>query len=420
MSGRKRTGERAENYQGSELRRGGLLRRGNGQIGRSYSFTASASRASGSARHHNGDREVRNQSNDSAQHDHSYRRTSPQDHRQYRDRPKSRTGTSSTRIGTTRDVAVRSNLSLQRNNHHSHQTISRRGPAAHDYEVIDSRVLEEGPERTVTISTWREKVANETRRSEVEMSVYYLSADDYVEQDSEYEEREKAKTAGQNGLRHGKEKGKQRDLLNDGWLRSKVRRIITMSKSYSHPLQPVYYGSSSISKAYTPWPSGTNLADITGISRTSSRTKATEKIPIRSTVRDVSLMDWPQREYVEPRTSTPVQRPKIDTIRLVQSSIPQNGPQINRAGRGSSESTISSMHVASNPALEAFLTSCKPPLLYLAPILVGLGIRSNEHLRAVGRLKEETRNKEVREEALKRGMTIMEWAILLDRLQQNG
>lgn len=78
------------------------------------------------------------------------------------------------------------------------------------------------------------------------------------------------------------------------------------------------------------------------------------------------------------------------------------------------------MHVAPPPALEAFLTSCKPPLLYLAPILVGLGIRSNEHLKAVGRLKEETRNKEVREEALKRGMTIMEWAILLDRLQQNG
>lgn len=59
-------------------------------------------------------------------------------------------------------------------------------------------------------------------------------------------------------------------------------------------------------------------------------------------------------------------------------------------------------------------------MLYLAPVLVGLGIKTKDHLRAVGRLREETRNREVREEALKRGMTIMEWAILLDRLQQNG
>ena len=40
-----------------------------------------------------------------------------------------------------------------------------------------------------------------------------------------------------------------------------------------------------------------------------------------------------------------------------------------------------------------------------------------EHLRAVSRLSEETRDKEVKEQALRRGVTVMEWAILVDKLQ---
>lgn len=48
-----------------------------------------------------------------------------------------------------------------------------------NYEVVARRVLEDGPERTVTISTWREEVARNTA-AETEMSVYYVNADDYV------------------------------------------------------------------------------------------------------------------------------------------------------------------------------------------------------------------------------------------------
>jgi len=40
-----------------------------------------------------------------------------------------------------------------------------------------------------------------------------------------------------------------------------------------------------------------------------------------------------------------------------------------------------------------------------------------EHLRAIARLSEETRDREIKEQALKRGVTVMEWAILLDKLQ---
>ncbi|KIK57709.1 hypothetical protein GYMLUDRAFT_45876 [Collybiopsis luxurians FD-317 M1] len=97
----------------------------------------------------------------------------------------------------------------RKRNDHTRQTVSRRGPVAHDFEVVNSRVLEEGPERTVTISTWRERVANEARRSEVEMSVYYLNADDYVMDPEPEHEREPFRASLNSLTRPKKEKGKQ-------------------------------------------------------------------------------------------------------------------------------------------------------------------------------------------------------------------
>lgn len=65
---------------------------------------------------------------------------------------------------------------------------------------------------------------------------------------------------------------------------------------------------------------------------------------------------------------------------------------------------------------ELILSSCEPSLVHLLPILTELGIQRMEHLRAIAKLSEETRNREVKEQALKRGMTVVEWAILLDKL----
>ena len=66
--------------------------------------------------------------------------------------------------------------------------------------------------------------------------------------------------------------------------------------------------------------------------------------------------------------------------------------------------------------MEKILDSCEPSLVHVAPILSCLGITREEHLRAIVRLSEETRDREVKEEALRLGMTVMEWAILLDKL----
>jgi hypothetical protein len=64
-------------------------------------------------------------------------------------------------------------------------SVGKEGPkAGQDYEVVNRRVVEDGPERTVTISTWREQVANETQTGhEGELDVYYVGAEDYTDDD---------------------------------------------------------------------------------------------------------------------------------------------------------------------------------------------------------------------------------------------
>ncbi|KAF9004603.1 hypothetical protein BDQ17DRAFT_1354340 [Cyathus striatus] len=80
-------------------------------------------------------------------------------------------------------------------------------------------------------------------------------------------------------------------------------------------------------------------------------------------------------------------------------------------------STISSIKELPVVRFDQILDSCEPSLLHISPILANMGIASEGHLRAMKRLSEETRDKELKEEALRLGMTVMEWAILLDKVQ---
>ncbi|KAF8125168.1 hypothetical protein EV363DRAFT_1351808 [Boletus edulis] len=90
---------------------------------------------------------------------------------------------------------------------------------------------------------------------------------------------------------------------------------------------------------------------------------------------------------------------------------------------------LKTKHSASSPApgrsrssstssIEGVLASCDPSLVHIAPVLSNLGIRRQEHLRALSRLREETRDREMKEEMLKQGVTLLEWAILVDKLQE--
>lgn len=81
-------------------------------------------------------------------------------------------------------------------------------------------------------------------------------------------------------------------------------------------------------------------------------------------------------------------------------------------------STISSIRSVSTTEFEKFLDSCKPSLVHVSEILKSLGICKLGHLKAVARLSPETRDREVKEDALRLGMKVMEWAILVDKISQ--
>ncbi|KAF8215204.1 hypothetical protein K438DRAFT_2008623 [Mycena galopus ATCC 62051] len=213
--------------------------------------------------------------------------------------------------------------------------------AGQDFEMVGYQLLEEGPERTVSISTWREQAIEEAD-SDQEMSVYFVEPGDYI---------------------------------------------------------PLGTG------AAVENPASSGAAD------TSPHNEGTK------TYRSVSKAASPSPHSSGPRTSTPR---GSGTLLDAKAEI-----DIPPTGKGSSPwpfhakkadgSTISSIHLT--PALDQILVSCEPSLVHISPMLQKVGILGAEHLRAVGKLSEDTRNREIKEEVLKLGVTVIEWAILLDKLQ---
>ena len=80
-------------------------------------------------------------------------------------------------------------------------------------------------------------------------------------------------------------------------------------------------------------------------------------------------------------------------------------------------SSTDNAKASSMTSLDEFLCSFRPSLVHIAPILTSLGIRDEDHFRAIASLSEETRDREVREIALQKGVTVVEWAMLLDRIR---
>jgi hypothetical protein len=77
-----------------------------------------------------------------------------------------------------------------------------------------------------------------------------------------------------------------------------------------------------------------------------------------------------------------------------------------------------SAKASSSSSLETVLGGTSPPLTHIAPVLRELGIHSLDHLRAIARMENDLRNREVKREALKRGVSVVEWAILLDVMRR--
>ena len=97
----------------------------------------------------------------------------------------------------------------------------------------------------------------------------------------------------------------------------------------------------------------------------------------------------------------------------IEKSLPQPPFHPTRSGY-----TISSIRPMSTSDFENFLDGCNPSLVHVSDILKTLGICKLEHLKAVARLSPELRDREVKQVALRMGMTVVEWAILVDRIFQ--
>lgn len=146
---------------------------------------------------------------------------------------------------------------------------------------------------------------------------------------------------------------------------------------------------------------------------------------------------WTAAKYVRISHNDPRHSPRSQFVMTYPQTPPRSGSTLSSPGpklpkpmhRQSSSlsknvsGSVDAMAVSVDGAkttttspVELILASCEPSLLHIAPTLLELGIQRMEHLRAIARLSEETRNREVKEYALCRGVTVVEWAILLDKL----
>ncbi|TFK52204.1 hypothetical protein OE88DRAFT_1734240 [Heliocybe sulcata] len=84
-------------------------------------------------------------------------------------------------------------------------------------------------------------------------------------------------------------------------------------------------------------------------------------------------------------------------------------------------STSSRVSPNNNPApspppqtIAALLTALTPPLTHLLPTLARLGITHPQHLGALARMEGEVRDREVRSVAMGEGVSVFEWAVLVE------
>ncbi|KAG5350124.1 hypothetical protein C0989_012556 [Termitomyces sp. Mn162] len=336
----------------------------------------------------------------------------------------------------------------------------------HSLEMVDRRVLESGPERTVTISTWREQVAHEADQ-QANMDIYYLDARDYAAEEvtlrddgdgDEETDEEEASSVGQTDSPRARKMSLplpppplREGGGSPGSDPGSIIRTITDEQSESGPVSQVVSDFETQRRTASPVTTSRKSSSHSSRRRPRSRSGGSgsqpgigQPTPPQTPPRPVrGPMQNPRRGIMPsqptyglngsgggsrsspgrvavtlPRQIPDHSRPKAQPA--PRSSTPnriymrESTPSFHPTRSGSTISTIKS---ASTVALEHILDSCDPSLLHLAPALARLGIRNDVHLHAIARLSDETRDRELRDAALKEGITVMDWAILLDKLQ---
>ncbi|KIM40930.1 hypothetical protein M413DRAFT_28042 [Hebeloma cylindrosporum] len=276
------------------------------------------------------------------------------------------------------------------------------------YEIIEHHIIENNPERTVEISTWREHAERKAGGEDDEtMSIYYISADEYGHEGKFANTRSQPKRGGgednpRQGIARKNSKGsplqepdsmgrKGQTAFNDsrGHRSEQGRRRTTIPKSQKE-------NTGFRGNGHGPF--------------SSVRSRATEgNKPFSEGTPPVSQPPIPFPNGTHPpRTRT---RGRYKQSTPIEKELPDPPFHPTRSG-----STISSIKSEATIQFESFLASCEPSLVHVAPLLRRLGIRRVGHLKAIARLTPPTRDREVKEDAFRQGMTVMEWAILVDKI----
>ncbi|CAL1712241.1 unnamed protein product [Somion occarium] len=284
-------------------------------------------------------------------------------------------------------------------------------------DLVEHRILEDGPNRS--ISMWRERVA----RSNATEDSGRIPGDVRSETNS-HAHRRLPSASSQARRAYGQEYGRPRaESLASV---TSPRRGKEVTRNYERSEYMVMYQKPT---KHGGIPSHLHPPSEVGFPRLGSKRSmvpSSPRIPksntraISPTIRKTSGRS---QQYVITYPNTP----PYSQGSLPSSSNPkgpivaQNHPSSPRPSRTyipiEGVEDASALKATSTSSVELILASCEPSLLHIAPALEVLGITRLEHLRAINRLSDETRDKEVKEEALKQGVTVMEWAILVDKLQ---
>ncbi|KAF4581559.1 Squalene epoxidase [Pleurotus pulmonarius] len=202
--------------------------------------------------------------------------------------------------------------------------VSKPSRLGEQFEMVRRKIIEDSPQKTVTISMWRENVADEAG-GEVGMSVYYVNPDDYAVEEGGDARREEVVTEHDNWA--------GRRIYDDARVRGRAQSI-SMDRQSVASYGAVRHGS-----------------------------------PLRKDM-------YPNRTS----TSTPTNNssgspPHLGRFR--ESPTSSNTTYSNPRPRGGSGSSTRGGREVRNKSMSLaarnILASCTPPLLHVAPILGSLG-----------------------------------------------
>jgi len=282
-------------------------------------------------------------------------------------------------------------------------------------ELVEHRIMEDGPQRTVSL--WRERVARSTGGSIV---------DDDARSDANSHAHRRMPVDSRGTRRMPNDQLRRpRDINNRSQEISKMGSVGTGAYerteymvAYHKPRKsgdghrPMYPPSDRgpMSPLVNNAPQSPKTSNVGSLSPTLRRTNGRPSYDRNGygitypNTPPYSQGSSPSRSSPTAHRTPPVQRPSSPL--QARTYVPldmADDSSVTKAGSASS--------------VELVLASCDPSLAHIAPVMEDLGIHKLEHLRAVNRLSEETRNREIKDQVLRRGVTVMEWAILLDKVQ---